>query len=58
MKSKVNIQRLSFAGEIWMHVRDGDAACNLLFDNHYSKYHYKDGRKHTRFVGPGERIVA
>lgn len=28
-----------------------------LFSRHYSKYHYKDGRKPNRFVGPGERIV-
>lgn len=38
-------------------VRDGDSSCVQLFSRHYSKYHYKDGRKPTRFVGPGERIV-
>jgi len=28
-----------------------------LYERHYSKYHYKDGRKPKLFCGPGEKIV-
>jgi hypothetical protein len=41
----------------WTQVRDGDATARALFDRHYSRHHYKDGRDQSRFVGPGERIV-
>lgn len=49
--------RLNLFDTIWIKVKDGDTACMLLFERHYSKYHYKDGRKPKRFVGPGQRIV-
>ena len=41
----------------WIQVRDGNPSAWVLFQRHYSKYHYKDGRNPRRFVGPGERIV-
>ena len=41
----------------WVQIKDGDFAAVELFEKHYSCYDYKDGRKRTRFVGPGERIV-
>ncbi len=41
----------------WIQIKDGDIRGLKLFEKHYSKYHYKDGRKPKRFVGPGERIV-
>lgn len=41
----------------WVQIKDGNPIGLALFNRHYSKYHYKDGRKPTRFVGPGERIV-
>lgn len=41
----------------WTQVRDGNATARGLFDRHYSRYHYKDGRKPALFVGPGEKIV-
>lgn len=41
----------------WEQVRDSNPAALKLFQAHYSKYHYKDGRRPNRFVGPGERIV-
>lgn len=43
--------------EVWVEVRDGDVGAQLLFNRHYSKYHYRDGRKVNPFVGPGQRIV-
>lgn len=51
------VARLPLFNDVWVQVRDGDAGCLLLFNRHYSKYHYVDGRKPNRFVGPGERIV-
>jgi len=41
----------------WFASRDGDAAARLLFDRHYSRRKYKDGRKPKIFVGPGEKTV-
>lgn len=41
----------------WTQVRDGNPTARSLFDRHYSRHHYKDGRDQSRFVGPGERIV-
>ncbi len=44
-------------GECWFDVRDGNATARGIFDRHYSRHHYKDGRDQSRFVGPGERLV-
>ena len=44
-------------GEGWMHMLDGDASCRAIFDRHYSRYVYADGRRPKLFVGPGEKIV-
>ena len=41
----------------WMKIKDGDPRGLRLYEKHYSKYHYKDGRRPKRFVGPGQRIV-
>lgn len=41
----------------WIEVRDGDDTGRSLFDRHYSRYRYKDGRKPKLFVGPGEKLV-
>lgn len=49
--------RIDFGNEIWIPVKDGDISGQMLFNRHYSKYHYKDGRKPKLFVGPGEKLV-
>lgn len=41
----------------WVCVDDGHPVGTALFNRHYSKHWYKDGRVYSRFVGPGERIV-
>lgn len=41
----------------WWLTRDGDKTCLALYERHYSAYQYKDGRKRTHFVGPGEKVV-
>lgn len=42
---------------VWFEVRDGNYTARSIFDRHYSRYRYKDGRNQDRFVGPGERMV-
>ena len=42
---------------LWWITNDGDARATELYERHYSKYHYKDGRKPKKIVGPGEYIM-
>ena len=44
-------------GELWIPVKDGDNTVRHVFDNHYSRRHYRDGRSPKLFVGPGEKMV-
>ena len=52
----MNVQPFLF-GEGWIEMRDGDHSCRAIFDRHYSRYFYADGRKPALFVGPGEKLV-
>lgn len=45
------------AANVWTEVRDGNPSALALMERHYSRVRYGDGRRHDRFVGPGERIV-
>lgn len=42
---------------LWWVTRDGDDQARHLFDRHYSRYRYADGRSPRQFVGPGEKFV-
>lgn len=42
---------------IWWLTRDGDRDCLRLYERHYSRYRYRDGRRQSQFVGPGEKVV-
>lgn len=44
-------------GQVWIEVKDGDDTARAIFDGHYSRRHYADGRKPLLFVGPGEKMV-
>lgn len=44
-------------GQWWYEFRDGDALCRAIYDRHYSRYRYADGRQPKLFVGPGEKCV-
>jgi hypothetical protein len=46
-----------FDGEYWFAVKDGDMVARSIFDRHYSRHFYEDGRKPKLFVGPGEKMV-
>lgn len=41
----------------WLEVRDGHDDARALFDRHYSRRRYGDGRFSRLFVGPGEKLV-
>lgn len=41
----------------WQSIKDGDAQARYIFDRHYSRHHYADGRKPKLFVGPGEKTI-
>lgn len=42
---------------IWWITKDGDAVAKRLFDCHYSRRRYADGRDPKLFCGPGEKLV-
>lgn len=41
----------------WHSVKDGHNGAREIFDRHYSRYIYKDGRKPKLFVGPGQKLI-
>ena len=41
----------------WWLSKDGDAQARALFDRHYSRTRYQDGRQPKLFVGPGFKRV-
>lgn len=48
---------LPAVSEHWRLSRDGNDDARAIFDRHYSRYVYADGRKPKLFVGPGEKMV-
>ena len=42
---------------VWIPVKDGNDTGRAIFDNHYSRYRYADGRKPLLYLGPGEKMV-
>lgn len=44
-------------GNGWLEMRDGDESCRAIFDRHYSRNVYADGRRPKLFIGPGEKMV-
>ncbi|HXR75178.1 MAG TPA: hypothetical protein VN737_04325 [Bryobacteraceae bacterium] len=51
------IQPFLIAESVWIEVKDGNDTARELYDAHYSRYHYADGRRPLLFVGPGEKMV-
>lgn len=50
-------QPLLLGEEPWTQVRDGNDTVRQVFDRHYSRQRYRDGRQPKLFVGPGEKLV-
>jgi hypothetical protein len=51
------MRQTSFLPGPWLLVRDGNDTGRAIFDQHYSRYHYADGRKPLLYVGPGQKMV-
>lgn len=49
--------RLFSDDQPWVQILDGDPVAKKIFDRHYSRIFYKDGRDPKLFVGPGEKLV-
>lgn len=43
--------------ETWITIVDGNDEARALFERHYSRKQYKDGRTPKLFVGPGSKLV-
>jgi hypothetical protein len=41
----------------WIPVKDADTRARYLYHQHYSCYHYADGRKPLKIIGPGEYML-
>lgn len=41
----------------WWLTKDGDVDCLALYERHYLKRRYAEGRRVAQFVGPGEKVV-
>ncbi|MER2536045.1 MAG: hypothetical protein ABTQ31_12865 [Rhizobiaceae bacterium] len=52
----MNIQPF-LIGDGWIEVLDGNDTVRAIFDDHYSRRRYADGRKPKLFIGPGEKLV-
>lgn len=51
------MRQISLLEETWIPVKDGNDTGRAIFDNHYSRSRYADGRKPLLYVGPGEKMV-
>lgn len=45
----------SLIHEGWVEAKDGDESCRTIFERHYSRRVYRDGRKPKQFIGPGKK---
>jgi hypothetical protein len=48
---------VNWLGCHWLPILDGDDRARDLFNRHYSRHSYADGRKPRLFVGPGEKMA-
>lgn len=53
----MSIQLALDTGEIWIETRDGDPTVRTIFNRHYSRYEYADGRQPAKCMGPGEYLL-
>ncbi len=52
------MRQLAFQlSSVWYEIKDGNDTARDLFNNHYSRKFYKDGRNPLLFVGPGQKMV-
>lgn len=53
----LSAELLPRVSRFWYASMDGDERARALFDRHYSRRHYRDGRRPKLFAGPGEKLV-
>lgn len=41
----------------WFQIKDADPRARAMYLGHYSARHYKDGRRRSKFIGPGEYML-
>jgi hypothetical protein len=51
------VQPFLIAESTWVELKDGDDSVRELYEAHYSRHRYQDGRRPKLFVGPGEKMV-
>lgn len=51
------VQPFLIAETTWVEVKDGNDSVREVFNGHYSRRIYRDGRRPLLFVGPGEKMV-
>jgi hypothetical protein len=56
-ESELSDRQLLFGLSTWVELKDGDPTVRAIFDRHYSRTHYRDGRRPVLFVGPGFKRV-
>lgn len=44
-------------GTLWLPIKDADPRAIALYLRHYSARRYRDRRRRTKFIGPGEYIA-
>lgn len=52
-----SVQLLLPTGRLWIEVRDGDPRLRQIYNRHYSRRVYRDGRVPKKIVGPGEYMA-
>ena len=58
MRLSMSVQPLlALENVAWVRRRDGDPTLRVLYDRHYSRRKYRDGRRPAKIVGPGEYIA-
>lgn len=51
------MRQTSLIDTIWLQVKDGNDTGRSIFDNHYSRRHYRNGPRSLLYGGPGERMI-
>jgi hypothetical protein len=57
-ETRLILERQPFLfGREWVEVKDGNGTARAIFNRHYSRRRYRDGREPALFVGPGQKMV-
>jgi hypothetical protein len=51
------MRQTSLIDAVWIPVKDGNDTGREIFNRHYSRRYFLDGRRPKLYVGPGEKLV-